>query len=74
MYVVAEWTTLLGLSALIGSLLLGTSVALLGIHEGVTTVWRMSRRIVSNRRRLAARELVSSLSLARAPIVVSAKS
>jgi hypothetical protein len=69
MYVVAECTTLLALSALIGSLLLGTGVILLMVHEGFTAVWRMSRKIASDRRRrLTARELVGSQSLARAPI------
>jgi hypothetical protein len=84
-YAVAECTTLLALSALIGSLLLGTSVVFLMVHEGVTRVWRMSRKIASNRRRrVAARELVGPQSPARPPMawfvaakrtdVVSAKS
>lgn len=76
MYVVAECTTLLALSALIGSLLLGTSVVVLMVHEGITTVRRMSRKIVSKRRRVAARKLVGPQSLARAPMawLVAAKS
>jgi len=48
MYVVVECTTLLALSALIGSLLLGTSVVFLMVQEGAATVWRMSRKMASN--------------------------
>jgi hypothetical protein len=70
MYAVAECTMLFGLTVLVGSLLLGASVVLLMVHEGVTAVWRMSRKIASNRRhRVAARELVGPQSLARAPMV-----
>jgi hypothetical protein len=72
MYVVAECTTLLVLSALIGSLLLGTSVVLLMVQEGASTGWRVFAR--NRRRRLAARGPVGSLSLTRAPIAVSVKS
>lgn len=85
MYVIAECTTLLALSTVIGGLLLGTSVVLLMFQEGVAAVWRISRKIAgSRRRRVAARELVGPQSLVQPPMawlvavkrtdVVSAKS
>jgi hypothetical protein len=51
MYAIAECITLLGLSALVGSLLLSASVVVMMAREGVATVWRMSRRIAGSRSR-----------------------
>jgi len=51
MYVVVEYTTLLLLTTILLSLLLGTGVAFLMLQEGVATVWRMSRRIAGHRSR-----------------------
>jgi hypothetical protein len=44
MYVVVEYALLL-------SLLLPASVAFVMVHEGVATVWRVSRRMAGNERR-----------------------
>jgi hypothetical protein len=47
MYLVVEYATLLLLTAVILSLLLGVSVALLMVQEGMATIWRVSRKIAS---------------------------
>jgi hypothetical protein len=48
MYLVVEYGTLLLLTALVLSVLLGFSVAFMMVQEGVATVWKMSRRVAGN--------------------------
>ena len=53
MYLVVEYTTLLLLTALLLSVLLGVSVAFMMLQEGVAMVWKVSRRVAGNRGRWA---------------------
>lgn len=49
MYVVVEYSTLLALTTICGSVLLGFGLVCMAVQEGFATVWRASRKIGQRR-------------------------